>query len=322
MEAGEDDYLMDSELLPIMVDQRIRNAKRPPLTTIDPVLMRQRAAAEFVPWNENPQAIWRVSDFKIDAPHHSIPVRFYEPNDEKDNGLLIYFHGGGWIIGDLDLEDSALRIISNESGVKLLSVDYRMAPEHPFPAAIEDGEAVMLWVKANAQKLGINADKIAFGGGSAGANVAMGSMLRLRDNGHPIPTLMTLLYGAFSRDEETESYKKYGNGRFGLPRMAMNFFWNSYISPDETHAHAIPFNANLQGIPKCHILEAELDVLSDESTKLAKILEENGTPYIHKIYKGAMHGFTQYHKASKLALSALNDVAEVIKAELGANAKA
>jgi acetyl esterase len=322
MEVGEDDHLMDAELLPIMKDQRARNAKRPPLTTIDPVLMRQRAAAEFVPWNENPQEIHKVHDFKIAAPHHSIPVRLYEPNDDANNGLLIYFHGGGWIIGDLDLEDSALRIISNQSGVKLLSVDYRMAPEHPFPAAIEDGEAVMLWVTENAKSLGIDGNKIAFGGGSAGANVAMGSMLRLRDNGHQIPKLMTLLYGAFSRDEEFESYKKYGNGRFGLPTMAMTFFWNSYLSPNETHPHAIPFTTNLDGIPKCHIIEAELDILSDESSRLAKILKENGTPYIHKIYKGVMHGFTQYHKASKIALEALHDIAEVIKTELGSNAKA
>jgi len=318
MNSGVDDDLLDPELLPIMLDQRARNALRPALTTIDPITMRARAAAEFVDWNSDPAFVAHVRDFSIDGLACSIPVRLYDPRPGSVSGLLIYFHGGGWVIGDLDLEDGALRRIATESGVKILSVDYRLAPEHMFPAATEDGEAVVLWAVNNAEDLGIDAAHIGLGGGSAGANVALGTALRLRDAGGPALAHLLLLYGCFSGGEEMPSHRKFGDGRFGLPVAAMTFFWNAYLGEDRDHPHAVPLKANLSDLPPAFILEAELDMLADESRCLAEQLRAAGGSADHRVYVGAIHGFTQYSKASALARRALDEAANVVAAHLGA----
>lgn len=318
MNIGVDDDLLDRELLPIMLDQRARNALRPPLATIDPVAMRTRAAAEFAGWNSDPADVALVRDFSIVGPACSIPVRLYDPHPGSTSGLLVYFHGGGWIIGDLDLEDGALRWIATESGVKILSVDYRLAPEHVFPAAIEDGEAVVRWVVDNAESLGIDPAHIGLGGGSAGANVALGTALRLRDASGPALAHLLLFYGCFGGGEEMASHRKFGDGRFGLPVAAMDFFWNAYLGDDRSHPHAVPLKANLEGLPPMLIAEAELDVLADESRSLAERLRAAGGAADHRVYVGAIHGFTQYSRASALARRALDEAANVIAAHLGA----
>jgi acetyl esterase len=318
MNMGVDDDLLDNELRPIMLDQRARNALRPALTTIDPVTMRARAAAEFEVWNSVPAEVAVVRDFSIDGPACSIPVRLYDPRPGSTSGLLVYFHGGGWIIGDLDLEDGALRRIAAESGVKILSVHYRLAPEHMFPAAIEDGEAVIRWAVDNAGDLGIDPAHIGVGGSSAGANVALGTALRLRDTGGPALAHLLLLHGAFSGGEEVPSHRKFGDGRFGLPAAAMNFFWNVYLGDDRSHPHAVPLKADLTGLPPALIMEAELDMLADESRLLADRLRAAGGIADHRVYVGAIHGFTQYSKASALARRALGEAANEVAAHLGA----
>lgn len=318
MNVGADDNLLDHELLPIMLDQRVRNALRPPMATVDPMTMRERAAAEFVAWNSDPVAVASVRDFKIDDPPRSIPVRLYDPRPGSPSGLLVYFHGGGWIVGGLDLEDGALRRIAAQSGVKILSVDYRLAPEHPFPAAIEDGESVIRWVSRNAGDLGVDDELIGLGGGSAGANVALGTALRLRDAGGPPLAHLLLLYGCFSGGDEMPSHQKFGDGRFGLPVAAMNFFLNAYLGDDRSHPHAVPLKADLSGLPPALIIEAELDMLADESSSLAERLRAAGGTADHRVYAGAMHGFTQYFKASALARRALDEAAAVIATSLGA----
>lgn len=313
MSEYEDDYRLNKELLPIMIDLRIRNSKRQPLTSVAPELMRQRASDEFVPWNENPPQIESVRDFEIDAGSHKIPVRFYDPNPSVKTGLLIYFHGGGWIIGDLELEDGALRSLAKEGEFKVLSVDYRLAPEFMFPAAIEDGETVMEWVQNNYESLNISPAHVGFGGGSAGANVAMGSLLRLRDNNKAMPIHIALLYGAFLRGGLNPSLSDFANGRFGLPKIAMDFFWNSYLGDMPDHPHAQPLLADLKNLPSCFIMECELDILASESAAIAKKLIQSGVNVNYKIYKGAMHGYTQYFKASKFANDTLKETANIIK---------
>lgn len=322
MTIGTDDHLLDDELLPIILDQRVRFASRPPMTSVDPATMRARAAAEFEVWNNNPAEVALVRDFTISGPACPIPVRLYDPCPELRTGLLIYCHGGGWIVGDLDLEDGALRLIANQSNVKILSLDYRLAPEHMFPAAIEDGEAAVMWAVNHADELNIAPTRIGIGGGSAGANVAFGTALRLRDAGGPQLAHLLLLYGAFAGGASVRSQENYGDGRFGLPKMAMDFFWNAYLGDDRSHPHAVPAMADLQDLPPSFIVIAELDVLADESRNMAERLRAAKVIVDVRSYKGAVHGFTQFFKASALARQALSECAGAISIHLGADVDA
>src|SRR5215213_2513965 len=133
---------VDAELAPILAAQRARVLTRPSLEAVTPAEMRQRAAAEFVFWNSDPEPVALVSDKQISAPHREIGVRIYDDAPALAKGTLVWLHGGGWVIGDLDLEDNALRRLARASGARIISVDYRLAPEHPYPAAIDDAVAV------------------------------------------------------------------------------------------------------------------------------------------------------------------------------------
>ncbi|MBK7162945.1 MAG: alpha/beta hydrolase [Sphingomonadales bacterium] len=313
-----DDHLMEHELRAIMLDQRARNVLRPGLSELDPKLMRQRASAELNCWNEGAPALALVRDFIIPSEMGGIGVRLYDPNPDQCVGILVYFHGGGWIIGDLDLEDGALRHIAARGGFKILSVDYRLAPEHRFPAAVEDGEAVLRWIEINYAELNIDPSCVAVGGSSAGANIALGTALRVRDNHGPIPGMMALLFGAYSGGNgEYSSRACYGDGRFGLPTVAMELFWSLYLGEDRTHPHAVPLEADLAGMPPAWIVAAELDILSDESVDLVNKLKLVGVPTTLKLYEGGMHGFTHYFRVSPLARRALAELSDALLPFLG-----
>lgn len=315
--VGHDDHLMEPELRSIMLDQRGRNALRPALSTLDPILMRQRASAELNPWNADAPELAVVRDFSVPTVEHAIPVRLYDPSPDRSSGILVYFHGGGWIIGDLDLEDGALRHIAARGGFKIVSVDYRLAPEHGFPAAVEDGESVLHWIAEHHRQLNADPKRIAVGGSSAGANVAIGSALRIRDNGGPVPASMALLFGAYSGgDGQFLSRTRFGDGRFGLPSAAMEMFWSLYLGDERNHPHAAPLKADLHDLPAALIVAAELDILADESRELADRLRKSGAAVDFKFYEGGMHGFTHYFRVSPLARKALADIADGLAAVL------
>lgn len=308
------DDSVDPELLPILEGQRVRAQARPSLESVTPPEMRVRAAAEFAVWNENPDPVAQVRDFVAAG----VPVRLYDPRPGGEAGLLVYCHGGGWVIGDLDLEDAGLRRIALRSGARILSVDYRLAPEHPFPAPLEDVEAVLRWAAAGPAELAIDRRRIALGGASAGANLALGTALRLRDADGPAPRFLLLMYGAYSGAEETESCRLFGDGRFGLPLVVMDWFWRAYAGGDPAarHPHAVPLKADLRGLPPAFVNHAGLDILRDDSIALVEQLRDAGVEVDHRGYAGAIHGFTQYAKGSALARRALDDAADAVASAL------
>ncbi|MFZ5742993.1 MAG: alpha/beta hydrolase [Pseudomonadota bacterium] len=316
---SHDDHRLDPELLPVILAQRERYTNRPPMGTLPAAEMRARASAEFEIWNADPPPIARVRNFAIPATDDGpeIPVRFYDPAPGQVGGCLVYMHGGGWVAGDLDIEEAGLRHVALAGPVKLLSVDYRLAPEHPFPAAIEDGERVVRWLtESGAAELGVDPARIGLGGASAGANVALGTALRLRDRGGPSLSTLVLLYGAYGGGRQVSSQVEFGDGRFGLPQIAMEMFWRAYLGEDRTHPHAVPLLADLAGLPPTFLAKAELDVLADETDLLRERLEAAGVKVESRSYRGAMHGFTQYAKVSALARSALGDAGRAAAAGL------
>jgi acetyl esterase len=308
------DSAVDPELLPILEQQRARAAARAALQAVPVAEMRRRASAEFAPWNSDPQALPLVRD--LDA--GGVPSRLYDPQPGCEGGLLVYCHGGGWVIGDLDLEDAALRHVAHRSGLRVLSVDYRLAPEHRFPAALDDVESVCSWIATGPSAIGPAPRRFALGGASAGANLALGAALRLRDAGGPVPDFLVLLYGAYGGGRETASYRDFADGRFGLPRAAMDWFWSAYLGEaGAAHPQGVPLNADLHGLPPVFLSHAELDLLRDDTLLLAERMIAAGLVVDHRAYPGAIHGFTQYLRSSSLARQALDDAADALAAVIG-----
>lgn len=314
-DADWDDGL-DPDLVPIVLAAREKMALRPPLHSVTPEQMRVRAKAEFVPWNADPVELRRVTDFTLPAASgaRAIPVRLYEPDSRDNAGCVVHFHGGGWTIGDLDLEDAPLRWMVRAGRFAVLSVDYRLAPEHRFPAALEDGEAVFRLMGTIGTLVDADPDRIVLSGMSAGANIAIGTALRLRDAGGRQPCGLALQYGAYSDQETTSSVRCFGNGRYGLSLASMRYFWENYAGPADgpRHPHAVPLKADLAGLPPVFMNHAGMDVLADDSLVLAEALGKAGVLVEHKAYAGAIHGFTQYVKASRLAQTALEETAAAI----------
>lgn len=307
------DEAIDPELRPIIVDQRLRASARPPLAAVTPIEMRARAAAEFLIWNQDSERLAKVLECEIAG----VRARLYVPGNCSDNGLLVYLHGGGWVIGDLDLEDAPLRRLARRSSTRILSLDYRLAPENCYPAALDDVEEVIDHLTSGAEPLIVPVpSRIGLGGASAGANVALGAALRLRDRGKRGPDFLLLMYGAYAGGKETSSYLAFADGRFGLPRAAMDWFWRAYTG-GKSAPYSVPLTADLRDLPSVFLNYAELDILRDDSVQLVARLREAEVSVEVREYRGAIHGFTQYAKGSQLARRALDEAADAVAAALG-----
>ena len=308
----QDDGDMDSELRPIVVAQRSRAIANSPFPAITPVEMRARATAEFLAWNHDPEPVAEIVECEIAG----VGARLYVPDNLSGDGVLVYLHGGGWVIGDLNLEDAALRHLTRRSGVRIVSLDYRLAPEHCFPAALDDVECVIdLLASEGVSGILPAPTRIGFGGASAGANIAIGAALRARDRGKRGPDFLMLMYGAYAGGIETPSYLQFADGRFGLPRAAMDWFWETYTGGEQS-PYSSPLSADLHDLPPVFLNYAELDILRDDSTKLVDRLQEAGVSVVAREYKGAVHGFTQYAKGSQLARRALDEAADALASTL------
>lgn len=316
---GPLDHMLDPEMRPIVLRMRERMAARTPMTAITPPEMRERAAQDFAIWNVDPPPLAEVRDVVIDGPPAPLRGRLYVP-EGAGAGLLVHFHGGGWIIGDIDFEDRACRLVARDSGAKILSVDYRLAPETVFPGPVEDCARAVRWARANAAALGVAPDRIALGGASAGANLALAAALKLRDEGDPPAVLLALLYGVFAMRTDTESYRLYGQGQYGLGAAALDFFMAQYLSNagERTHPYASPLLADLRGLPPAFLVIAGMDPLRDDSRELAVALRAAGVPVEAREYEGVIHGFTQFALVSAQGRQALEETARALKAALAA----
>ncbi|MGB8858196.1 MAG: alpha/beta hydrolase [Ilumatobacteraceae bacterium] len=257
----------------------------PPLEESTPEQARTARKARQLPSTE---PIHHTRDLHADG----IPVRLYRPNDRDDLGLLVYLHGGGWVIGDLDSHDNVCRVLANGSGHAVLSVDYRLAPEHPFPAPLEDAIAATRWAHAHAAELGCRADRVAIGGDSAGANLAA-VVAQLA----PVPLVYQLLvYPVTDCTRSHASYEENGEGYF-LTKAAMGWFIDHYLSGaagGPTDPRVSPhFAADhvLAATPPALVITAEFDPLRDEGDAYATRLAALGVPTSHVRFGGMFHAF-------------------------------
>ena len=267
-----------------------------------------------------PPAVGRVEDRTIPGPDGPIRVRLTVPEgtDTVPRPALVYFHGGGWVVGSIGSHDHLCRSITALSGVSVISVDYRLAPEHPFPAALDDAQAATEYVAEHPAEFGVDPARLAVGGDSAGGNLAAVVARRLRDKGNPPLALQLLIYPATDADLNTASYLENAEG-YMLTRAAMAWYWDQYV-PDEAqrlHPDASPLRAaDLSKLPPAWILTAEYDPLRDEAEVYARRLVDAGVPVKLTRYDGMFHGFLRRHAQLARGKAALSEVANALRAAL------
>lgn len=235
----------------------------------------------------------RVENRAIPGPLGEIPIRIYTPSGHEPMPALVYFHGGGWVVGNLDTADQFCRMITNAAGCVVVSVNYRHAPEHKFPAAVEDAYAATKWVGLHAMAIQGDPTRLAVGGHSAGGNLAAVVALAARDRGTPPVRFQLLVVPVIDYSFDTPSYRENAEG-FGLTADAMRWYWHQYLpkNTDGRHPHASPLRApTLRGLPPAFVATGECDPLRDEGEAYAARLTAEGVPTSHRRYAGMVHGF-------------------------------
>ena len=262
-----------------------------------------------------PESIARVENRTVPGPAGEIPVRIYTPGGTAPFPVLVYFHGGGWVIGNLDTHDGICRSLANRVGCLVVSVDYRLAPEHRFPAAPEDCYAATRWLAEHAGSLGGDKGRIAVGGDSAGGNLAAVVALMARDRGGPKLAFQLLVYPATDTDFETRSYRENSEGYF-LTRADMVWFWNHYAPRDEDrrNPYAAPLRAaSLRGLPPALVITAEFDPLCDDGNAYAARLREDGVPVRLSQQDGLIHGFFQMGAVIDRGRASVDEASRALK---------
>ncbi len=242
---------------------------------------------------DSPLPLKNVEDRVVNAGGVKLPVRIYTPDDKGPLPILVFFHGGGWVVGDLESHDATCRALAKGAGCIVIAVDYRLAPEHKFPTAAEDCYAATKWAALNAASFGGDPKRIAVGGDSAGGNLAAVVAQMATDRGAPTVRYQLLIYPVTNYSYDTASYKNNGEN-YLLTRGSMEWFWNHYLSNpnDGENPYASPLRGQrLSNLPPAWVLTAEYDPLCDEGAAYAKKMKDAGVAVEYTDYKGMIHGF-------------------------------
>jgi acetyl esterase len=265
-----------------------------------------------------PEDVARAVDRTVPGPGGDIPVRVYTPAGAGPKPVLVYFHGGGWVIGSIESHDGAARSLANAAGCVVVSVEYRLAPEHKFPAAVDDGYAATAYIAAHAKEFGGDASRIAVGGDSAGGNIAAVTAIMARDRGGPSLAYQLLIYPVTDHNFDTVSYVDNAEGYF-LTRAGMRWFWGHYLAAEAEgqHPYASPLRAkDLTRLPPALIATAEYDPLRDEGEAYAARLREAGVDVTLIRYDGLTHAFVSLAGVVPAGQAALAECAAVLRAAL------
>jgi acetyl esterase len=274
----------------------------------------QEFSAQAPPGPELP----KVEDTTIPGPDGPIPARIYTPEGEGPFPVIVWFHGGGWVIGSLDGADPFVRRLVEATGCVAVSVDYRLAPEHRYPAAIDDCFAATQWVAGNAAELGADPTRLVVAGDSAGGNLAAVVAIRARDAGGPAITLQYLMCPVTDHDLTRQSYVDNAEG-YMMTKRDMEWFWGHYApeSSARNAPDASPLRvSSFEGLPPALVVTADLDPLRDEGEEYARRLAEAGVPTSHRRYDGVIHDFCTM--PILCGLNALTEHAEEIGAAVAA----
>ena len=266
----------------------------------------------FAPLTDYPE-VGAVEDRVIPVDGREVPVRVYRPRGPARAGTSVFLHGGGWVFGDLQSHDGVCRSITRRSRITTVAVDYRRAPEHPFPAAVEDAAGAVRWLAAHGAEIGVAARPLAVVGDSSGGNIAAATSLVLRDEGDSPVAFQALLSPATDPAMSTESYRENGDDPF-LSADEMAWYWSQYGGgrvPDDPRA-ALSTVTDLRGLPPTYLLVAGLDPLRDEGLAFADALRGSGVPVRCREYPDMPHGFLLFAGRLSRAVQGLSEVADEI----------
>lgn len=290
---------------------------------IDPATatVEQIRAANDAPLDAGPPiAMARVAELDIPLPGRVLAARLYVPESAADRPpLTLFYHGGGWVVGTLDTHDATVRALARASGSAVLSVAYRLAPEHPYPAPLEDCFEALCWAATQGDALGVDTTRLAVAGDSAGGNLAAACAILARDRGGPALRHQALIYPVTDRDYTTASYRENGGPSGFLSTAMMDWFWGNYLG--ECSAEAAPLacvlhTPELAGLPPATVITAEYDPLRDEGMAYAARLAAAGVPVDAAIAPGMIHGFFSLFAAVPDALTWIDRAGARLRADL------
>lgn len=290
---------------------------RPPLHEMSVTDARAMSAQMAAMLPRGPEVV-SVSDRTIAGPGGAIPVRTYTPEGTAPFAALVWFHGGGFVIGGLDQADAVCRQLATGAGVLVASVDYRLAPEHRFPAAVDDATAATAWLSTHADQLGVDPSRLAVGGDSAGGNLAAVVSLRARDQGGPPIAFQLLVYPVTDASMSQPSYRENGEGYF-LTTDAMQWFLDHYLSEpsDRNDPYAAPLaSTDVSGLPAALVITAGHDPLRDEGEAYGERLRQAGVPSTVTRYEQMMHGFFTLGASFDDAATAMSEACSTLRAAL------
>ena len=279
---------------------------------------RQRYAASTAAFTPQVPELESVAERTLPGPARAIPVRVYTPQPEAGPAalpILAYFHGGGWVFGDLDTHDGLCRCLAHEAHCLVVSVDYRLAPEHKFPAGLEDCRAALAWLAANGREIGGDPARLAVGGDSAGGNLAAVLARLARDDGGPALALQLLIYPATDFTADNDSLEANGEG-YLLTKAAIDWTKSMYLNEadEERDPRASPgLAADLAGLPPALVMTAEYDPLRDEGRAYAEAMAASGVAVRHLDYAGMIHGFVRMGAIVDRASDAIGDAAAALR---------
>jgi acetyl esterase len=288
----------------------------PPIHAVSPALARVFSRARLRPAGP---VVEKVEDYLVPGQAGDITARIYTPEGAGPFPLLVWFHGGGWVFGDLDSADSTARNLAVGVGCIVASVDYRLAPDTKFPGPAEDCYAAAQWLIENASAVNADPNKVAVGGDSAGGNLAAAVCLMARDRGGFSFVFQLLVYPVTDFDFTTRSYQENGID-YLLTKESMVWFWNHYLADpiDATNPYAAPLKANdLSGLPEAMVITAEYDPLRDEGEAYAERLRASQVPAKYQCYDGMVHGFFAMSAIIDKAQNALADASFALRRSFG-----
>jgi acetyl esterase len=292
---------------------KINAVPRPPLDSISLEVFRKQAFS----FPAKPMEVKEVYERVLPLSGRDIRVRVYLPDSAgpAPRPALIYYHGGGWVTGNIASHDSICRVLANLGQCIVVSVDYRLAPEHKFPAAVHDAFDALQWIAAHADEFDIHPQRIAVGGDSAGGNLAAVACIIAKERKAPQVKYQFLIYPSTGYAEEPPSMRENGEG-YLLTREMMNWFRKHYLNNDEEllHPYVAPIlYSDLRGLPPAFIATAQYDPLRDVGRAYADKLRENGVEVTYKNFEGLIHGFANLHGIAPSAQKALEFCAEQLR---------